>query len=70
MILKLNLRFQLGLAVPVLVKPEQCADSITPSDMSNSWTCAWSGGFIVVGGCSASMWSKYMHRLLGAYEDR
>ncbi|KAF2723225.1 hypothetical protein K431DRAFT_220288 [Polychaeton citri CBS 116435] len=46
----------LGFTIPLVAKPEQCANLITPHDMYSSNECAASGAFIVAGGLSAVMW--------------
>lgn len=48
----------LGFIVPLIDKPDQCYDIITPNDLYSSMTCAWSGAFIVAGGLCGATWSK------------
>jgi hypothetical protein len=48
----------LGFVVPFASRPEQCFE-ITPNDMFTDMTCAFSGAFLIAGGMTIAVWSKY-----------
>jgi hypothetical protein len=50
----------LGFVIPLGAKPEQCYNEITPNDMYSSLTCAFSGAFLISGGMSMAVWSKFI----------
>jgi hypothetical protein len=50
----------LGFVIPLGAKPEQCYNEITPNDMYSSLTCAFSGAFLISGGLSMAVWSKFI----------
>ncbi|KAH7380669.1 hypothetical protein BKA66DRAFT_609761 [Pyrenochaeta sp. MPI-SDFR-AT-0127] len=46
----------LSFAIPVSTKPDDCYDAITPSDMHDSMSCAWTGSLITLGGLGCVIW--------------
>ena len=50
----------LAFVIPFASRPEQCFDEITPNDMFTNLTCAFSGAFLIAGGMSMAVWSKWM----------
>jgi hypothetical protein len=47
---------QVALTIPLVHKPNLCADAITPMDESDA-TCAWTGSLFMVGGLGVVVWS-------------
>ena len=47
---------QLGFIIPLVARPDQCYDTITPNDMHTSPVCAISGACIHFGGWAGVMW--------------
>ncbi|OAL00759.1 hypothetical protein IQ06DRAFT_370145 [Phaeosphaeriaceae sp. SRC1lsM3a] len=50
------LLISLSFAIPVSTSPEYCYDAITPSDMHDSDSCAWTGSLITLGGLGCMIW--------------
>jgi hypothetical protein len=50
---------QLSFVIPFGLKPNQCYDEITPNDMYSDLGCAFSGAFLIAGGISMAVWSKW-----------
>lgn len=46
----------LGFIIPLLGRPDQCYNGITPNDMQSSSQCAASGTFIILGGWTGILW--------------
>ncbi|KKZ63489.1 hypothetical protein EMCG_02220 [[Emmonsia] crescens] len=47
---------ELSFIVPLIAKPEQCFNAITPNDMKSDLACAFSGALIIFGGWGVIMW--------------
>lgn len=50
------LLISLSFAIPVSTKPQYCYDAITPSDMHDSMSCAWTGSLVTLGGLGCVIW--------------
>jgi hypothetical protein len=46
----------LSFAIPVSTKPSYCYDAITPADMHDSMSCAWTGSLVTLGGLGCVVW--------------
>lgn len=47
----------MGFVVPLVARPEQCYDKITPHGMQTSSVCGASGALLILGGWSGVMWA-------------
>lgn len=50
------LLISLSFAITVSTNPEYCYDAITPSDMHDSNSCAWTGSLVTLGGLGCVIW--------------
>jgi hypothetical protein len=50
------LLISLAFAIPVSTNPSYCYDAITPSDMHDSMSCAWTGSLVTLGGLGCVVW--------------
>ncbi|KAF1831331.1 hypothetical protein BDW02DRAFT_591196 [Decorospora gaudefroyi] len=50
------LLISLSFAIPVSTNPPYCFDAITPSDMHDSQSCAWTGSLVTLGGLGCVIW--------------
>ncbi|KAH7401022.1 hypothetical protein DE146DRAFT_781938 [Phaeosphaeria sp. MPI-PUGE-AT-0046c] len=50
------LLISLSFAIPVSTNPGYCYDAITPSDMHDSNSCAWTGSLVTLGGLGCVIW--------------
>ncbi|OAT08983.1 hypothetical protein, variant 2 [Blastomyces gilchristii SLH14081] len=48
---------ELSFIVPLIAKPDECFNAITPNDMKSDLACAFSGSFIIFGGWAVIVWS-------------
>lgn len=46
----------LGFVIPLVARPEQCYNEITPHSMKTSQVCGASGAFLLLGGWAGVMW--------------
>jgi hypothetical protein len=53
-----NEKVQLSFVIPIASTPEKCYDRITPVDMYNSKSCAFTGIFFVVGCLGTEAWRE------------
>lgn len=47
---------QLGFVIPLVARPNECKNEITPNDMHSSPVCGASGAFLLFGGFAGVMW--------------
>ncbi|KAL2375335.1 hypothetical protein RJZ57_000171 [Blastomyces gilchristii] len=47
----------LSFIVPLIAKPDECFNAITPNDMKSDLACAFSGSFIIFGGWAVIVWT-------------
>ncbi|KAI9866508.1 MAG: hypothetical protein M1813_001059 [Trichoglossum hirsutum] len=47
---------QVAFIIPLITRPAQCINSITPNDMQSSLSCAFSGAFLLGGGWCVVIW--------------
>ncbi|EEH11115.1 conserved hypothetical protein [Histoplasma capsulatum G186AR] len=48
---------ELSFIVPLIAKPDECFNAITPNHMESDLACAFSGSFILFGGWGVIVWS-------------
>ncbi|EEH34659.2 hypothetical protein PAAG_05708 [Paracoccidioides lutzii Pb01] len=48
---------ELSFIVPLIAKPDECFNEITPNDMKSDLACSFSGAFIIFGGWAVIVWS-------------